>query len=864
MIPPDAAKSSTSLDKVPSDFWLALRANVKRRRHVIPIIPIPRDAFLELSYSQERLWLIDQRQENSSVHNLLHIFYLEGLVNVTILESCIREIIQRHEVLRTSFPSVEGCPAPIILSKAMFELPVSDLQTLSSEQWAAKVQSLALEYADQPFDLASGPLWRFKLLRLSPNNYALIRVIHHIIFDGWSNSVFIRELDALYEAFTIGNPSPLADLPIQYVDFAYAQRQWFRENLFSEQLAYWTKQFDDKVSALELPIDYSRAIAQSERGKCHPVVLSESLTKALKTLSHQQGVSLFATLLATLKALLFCYTRQEDMIVCSPVASRQRNETKDLIGYFNNVVALRTDLSGNPSFQELLRRVSQVALEAYENQDIPLQQVATLPSLLRTPLTRFMFALQNISNQSQQVKGLKIRSEFVEREITNFDLSLLLQEVEGKLVGRLQYKSDLFDPGTIAQLVERFQNLLEKLSQESKCYLLDLPMFEGSKSSQTLCDEDRDTHIIPQEDLLEHCDAPLDEFEQQLTRIWEEILQVQSISRVSNFFELGGHSLLAVTLFTRIEEIFGKKLPLSALFEAPTVKQLAHILHQEEYSYPWYSLVPIQPNGSKPPLFAAHYFDHGDLSHYLGADQPIFSFAYGLAARRVDYSPIPPNDVVALAAHYIQEMRTFQPEGPYFLMGLSFGGNVAFEMAQQLEAQGQKVALLVLFDSVAFDSVGQATEPFPPSKQLYRGFQLMQAMLRVGPAATVKKIKNKLVQNLSRFTRKAEHNSKLINRFVSDLYSGKVILFRATDNLTYSYEYPPDLGWSNFVSGELEVYDVPGNHMTILEEPHIHVLSEKLRACLEIAQADVSEIFLNDCKFADSLAFKKKLTIGSG
>jgi acyl carrier protein len=763
MISSDPAKPPSGTDKVPSDFWLALRANVKRRRRVIPITPIPRDGSLELSYSQERLWFLDQRQPNSSVHQLLHIFYLEGSVNITVLENCLREIVQRHEVLRTTFPCVKGRPVPVISSEAMFELPVSDLQAFSPEQWTDKIRSLALEYADRPFDLALGPLWRFKLLQLGPNNYALIRVIHHIIFDGWSNSVFLRELDALYEAFTVGNPSPLADLPIQYIDFAHAQREWFKENLFSAQLDYWTNQFDRKASALELPIDYSRAIAQSERGKCQPVVLSESLTEALKTLSHQQGVSLFATLLAALKALLFCYTRQEDMIVCSPVASRQRNETKDLIGYFNNVVALRTDLSGNPSFQELLHRVSQVTLGAYENQDIPLQQVAMLPNLLRTPLTRVMFALQNIPNRSwsQQANGLKIRSEFIEREITNFDLSLLLQEVNGQIEGRLQYKSDLFAPSTIARLVEHFRSLLETLTQESKCHLSDLLLFEVAKASRKRCD-DQARRLTPQPDLPELDVVPSDEFEQQLTQIWEEVLQINPIGRTSNFFDLGGHSLLAVQLFTKIEQSFDKNWPLSTLFQAPTIEKLADLLRQEERLTPWQSLVPIQVGGSNPPLFCMHggglnVLIFQSLATVLGPEQPI----YGLQAKGLDGQADPHDRIEDIAADYIKEMQMVQAQGPYFLAGLSSGGIIGLEIAQQLNAQGETVAVLAMFDTYG-----------PCSRQLLpiirRCLSIANYGLRFMLPRFVKKIKliglrgavNSLLSPKSSFTRSREIDNR--------------------------------------------------------------------------------------------------------
>jgi thioesterase domain-containing protein/acyl carrier protein/NRPS condensation-like uncharacterized protein len=698
----DSETSSLGSEKPPSGFWLTAQTNVRRRHQAPAIKSVPRDVNLSLSFNQERLWSIDRLEPNSSIHNLLHLFQFEGPLDIPTLVRCLREIAQRHEILRTVFSSTGEQPIQIVSPDVDFELSVEDPQIYHPNEWEKEVRQFALAFANQPFNLTNGLLWRFKLLRLSPERHVLIRVIHHIIFDGWSNSVFMRELEALYKDFLAGEPSPLGPLPIQYADFANAQRQWFQENLFSSQVEYWTDRFEGGVSALALPIDNPRSMGQSNQGECQSLKISEGLTRELKAFSYRQGVSLFVVLLAIWKTLLYCYTQQEDMMVCSPVASRHRNETKGLIGYFNNVIVMRTDLSENPSLRELFQRVSAVTLGAYANQDVPLQKVVALPSLVRTPLTRSMFTFQNIPNQSIQMNELKVSSEYVERESTNFDLSLSLQEVDGQLEGILQYKTDLFETNSIAQMLSRFQNLLEVVTANPDLCLSDLPTFEavGNYQLASLNDTSADTSFAAQESYA----LPLDEFEQKLTQIWEEVLEFRPIGRTHNFFELGGHSLLAVQLFSQIERVFGRTLSLSTLLQSPTIEQLANLLRQEECTNAWHSLVPIQPNGSRPPLFCMHggglnILIFRELSDALGPDQPL----YGLQAKGLDGNAEPHFRIEDMATDYIHEMRTVQPHGPYFLAGLSNGGVIGLEIAQQLNRQGESIGLVAMFDTYGPD-----------------------------------------------------------------------------------------------------------------------------------------------------------------
>jgi thioesterase domain-containing protein/NRPS condensation-like uncharacterized protein/acyl carrier protein len=829
-----------------SDFWLTMRTNVRLKQQTPPIQSFPRDGKLPLTLNQRRLWFLEQLQPGSSVQNLLHTFRFTGLLNIETLKQSINEIVHRHEILHTTFPIVNGQPVQHIAPNLTLYLPVIDLQYLPLEEREATAQELAFNNAEQPFDLISGPLWRFQLLCLAPDEHLLIRTVHHIIFDGWSHGVFLRELGVLYDAFSTGKPSPLPKLSIQYADFAQAQRQWFEAEMFVSQLDYWKQQFSNNVTALELPTDYPRSAMLTYQGGCKSLVLSEDLTVALKALSRQQGVTLFATLLAAFKILLYCYSQQDDMLVSSPIASRHHSETKGLIGYFNNLVLMRTNLSGNPTVLEFLSRVSQVTLEAYTNQDVPLQQLADLRSLAHTPLNRAMFTLQNIPNPTLNLEGLTVNSSYMERPIANFDLSLSMQENAGQLAGVLQYKTDLFDIATITQMLENFQTLLEQLVTTPEQYLADLPRFSTTKSqgsSASLTSKLPEPFVPPQ-----------DEIELQLINICKDVLGFSVLGIRDNLFAQGADSLLAVRLCDRIEQAFYKALPLVTMFQAPTVEQLALILRQEERSDSWSSLTPIQPKGSKPPLFLCEGVGiYYPLIPYLRLEQPI----YGLVAGSQEGKPIQYKCLEDLAALYIAEMQTLQPKGPYFLGGISWGGVVAFEIAQQLVSQGHEVALLAFFDTIRPGA-------YKPNPIGVRIMWHLKNLLRNGPAYGLEKVSGQLQKRLSlqQFKSLSNTNRKFFpenqmmpvpqneehfamrqafnqacRNYTPKAYPGRVAIFAAKDRQDAgAYQLDSSLGWDALATGGIEIYHVPGDHLGILKEPDVQVLGEKLRESLEQAQ----------------------------
>ena len=397
--PKDALTSELRdvLAKRKAEILLLVRSNnLAINANAIPLTPTPRDQDLSVSFNQQRLWSLIQSNPDTAIYNLPVVIRLEGPLNITTLEESIGEIVRRQEILRTTFSEVNGKPVQIISSEKTLDLDVVDIRQQPKGDREGEIQRLITEEAKEPFDLAGGSLMRLKLLHLDDQKYMFLFTMHHFISDGWSVGVFIRELSAHYKAISTNTDPAVPELPIQYVDYAHWQRQWLQEDVLKFYLAYWQEQLKGSPPPLLLPTD--RSHAQTYRGDCQSLVFPDNLTESLKKLSLQEEVTLFITLLTAFKALFFCYKKQEDMIMCSPVACRDQPETKGLIGYFNNIVVLRTDLSGNPSIRELLGRIRQVTSGAYEHQDLPFQKIAEFPNLIRTPLSRAMFVLQNTPN----------------------------------------------------------------------------------------------------------------------------------------------------------------------------------------------------------------------------------------------------------------------------------------------------------------------------------------------------------------------------------------------------------------------------------------------------------------------------------
>jgi amino acid adenylation domain-containing protein/non-ribosomal peptide synthase protein (TIGR01720 family)/FkbM family methyltransferase len=457
-----------------------------------PIEPAPRDGKLPLSFAQQRLWFLDQLIPNNPFYNLPSAVRLVGPLDTDALNRTVNEVVRRHEVLRTTFDTVEGQAVQNIHPSLELKVPVADLSSLSEGAREEELHRLATADARRLFDLKQGPLLRASLLRLDENVHAVLVAMHHIVSDGWSQGVLIRELALLYSAFSAGKPSPLPELPVQYADFAFWQRNWLTGDVLEEQLSYWREQLSE-VAAIRLPTDRPRPAMPSFRGARHVFFVSDRVASAVKELSGAEGATLFMTLLGAFQVLLSRYCGQEDVAVGSPIAGRNRSETEGLIGFFVNSLVLRTDLSGDPTFREVTGRAREVALAAYAHQDLPFEKLVDelqpTRDLSRDPLFQVMFALQNAPMPAVGVpSGLTLEPVHVETGTAKFDLTLAMWEWTTELRGFLEYSTDLLDGATVARMAEHLTTLLEAIARSPDAHLSELPMVTRGERLQLLQD----------------------------------------------------------------------------------------------------------------------------------------------------------------------------------------------------------------------------------------------------------------------------------------------------------------------------------------------------------------------------------------
>ncbi|MBC1218451.1 non-ribosomal peptide synthetase, partial [Nostoc sp. UCD120] len=485
--------------------------------HQLSIQPVPRDGELPLSFAQQRLWFLHQLSPDSRSYNMLLILRLDGLLNIVALSQSLSELIRRHEVLRTTFPAIDGKPVQVIASPTALTLPVYDLQGLSDCEQTDRIRQLINSQASQPFDLAVGPLVQFTLLQLSNQEYVLLLKMHHIIYDGWSLNIFFSELSQLYAAFTQGLPNPLPELSIQYADFAFWQRQWLTGEVRDRQLAYWQKQLANIPLILELPSDRPRPPVQSFRGGVERFKLDRDLTQRLKQLSQESDATLFMTLLAAFLVLLSRYSGQLDIVVGSPIANRNNKSVEQLMGFFANTLVLRGDLSGNPSFADFLAQVRQTTLSAYAHQDLPFEMLVEKlqpeRDLSHNPLVQVMFALQNAPLSFGDLPGLTIQNMSLPvDQMVKFDLEVDYWEDSSGLEGVWSYSADLFDAATITRLAQHFQTLLKAIVANPKAPIAELPLLAIAERHQLLV-EWNNTQVNYSHDKYIH-----DLFEEQVAR----------------------------------------------------------------------------------------------------------------------------------------------------------------------------------------------------------------------------------------------------------------------------------------------------------------------------------------------------------
>ncbi|HKG78595.1 MAG TPA: condensation domain-containing protein, partial [Pyrinomonadaceae bacterium] len=432
---------------------------------VPPLRSVIRGEPLPLSFAQQRLWFLQRLDPASAAYNISFNARLNGVLNWPALQNSINEIIRRHEVLRTTFTQGETGPVQVIAGHLLLVPSIVDLSRLSEKEREEQTRRLIQEEASHPFDLEVGPLLRMNLLRLSGKECVLSVTMHHTISDGWSCGILIREMMAHYEMFCAGLPSPVPPLEIQYGDFAVWQRQWLEGAAIDSQVSYWKERLSEPLAVLELPTDRPRPPARSGHGATIGFNLSAELIGKLKSLGQSEGATLFMTLLAAFQLLLSRYSGQTDLLVGTPVANRGYAEIECLIGNFVNTLVIRTDLSGNPSFRQLLARVRDVAIGAYTHQDVPFERLVTElhaeRDLSRTPLFQVMLVLQNTPLIDLQLNEIELHSEETDNGTAKFDLTVMLTETENGVDGKWEYSTDLFDAVRIERMVQHFQMVLE-------------------------------------------------------------------------------------------------------------------------------------------------------------------------------------------------------------------------------------------------------------------------------------------------------------------------------------------------------------------------------------------------------------------
>jgi amino acid adenylation domain-containing protein len=800
---------------------IAQEMKARRGAPLPPIARASRERELPLSFAQQRLWFLDRLEGGTATFNLPAPLRLTGHRNVAALSRALDEIVRRHESLRTRFGEREGRGYQEVRPPASVPLPRIDLSGLPEALREPESQRWADAEARLPFDLVHGPLLRTTLVQLGAEDWLLLATQHHIVSDGWSTDVFTRELRALHGAFAAGLPSPLPELPLQVPDFAVWQREALDGEALEALLRDWTRRFGTSLPPLLLPTDRPRPALQSYPGGYRSLQLTAELGRDVQALARRSGVTLFMALLAAFQALLHRYTGQERIVVGSPVAGRGRPEFEGLIGFFVNTLVLPADLAGDLTVRQLLERTRDMALGAYAAQDLPfeklVQALQPVRDTSRSPLFQAMFLLhQPVHEESKNAEGaLRIEPFGADTGTSQFDLTLFVAaETTGLLVG-VEYNTDLFDAATMDRMLEHYRSLLQAAVADPGIRLADLPV-----SALTVAAQVTTTAAGPEPKPETRTDARRDRLSSRLSKL--SPAQLEALER-------------------------RRKATLETV-EAPVASARCLV-----------EIVPAAPGAPGRPFFCIHPAG-GDvlcffpLARLIGSDQAF----YGFQARGLEDAAEPFGTIEEMAAHYVTEIQSVQPSGPYRVGGWSFGGLAAFELAQQLRTAGETVELLVVMDTapgVETDG-GPATESGSKDntgwlltiaeyikglrgkdlgvtaadlRPLDEEAQLRFFVERLQRAGVVHS--GDSLEQLRRLLRVYKTNVQAYRAYVPRPYAGPITLIRA-EQAAFPPELGPDLGWDQLTPHPIDHQQVPGDHITLLAEPHVRTLADRLRTRL--------------------------------
>ncbi len=769
-----------------------------------------------LSEAQSRLWDLEAHEGAPGIHDFSLAYELRGPLDPDLLEQALQAVAARHASLRSRI-EVQGGAVRFV---ERLPDPVLERRPVGEDLAAALLAEAAL-----PLDPTVAG-WRAVLFRGHGEDHTLLLHFHHIFADRWSVAVLIGDLAAAYTAIRDGVPYDRSPLPPAPSEPAPTP----------EDLAYWSAVFSPPAEVLRLPFDRPGGGFAGYAGARLAIEIDGPATQALKSVAGTQSVTLFPALLAAFAGFLHAHTGQEDLTICTPMTGRHRAGTRSAIGYFNNILPLRLDLRGNPPFEALLGRVAARGREVAGHQDVPFHRIAALPELTQGRIARCLFTLQNIPGLDLHLPGIAASYRDVPNGTANFDLALFAEEKDGRLRCFLDYKTALLEPDAAQLLADRLVEFVRAAVDHPSAQLSELPRYASAPQAAAAPVPARRSR--PAKNLLE----------EKMTGLWRELFSDSTgIDAETDFFAMGGDSIKAARLFAIVRREFQVDMPLAALLEGPTPRELVRRIADRDWAAPWLSLVPIQPAGSRPPLFCVHGAGGNVISfRFLGGclhDRPV----YGLQAQGLKPGERPLETVEAMAEHYLQAVRAIRPHGPYLLLGYSVGASVAYEMAQRLHADREEVRFLGMVDhagpKIQYSRLDwirlhlMNLSMLPPAERwmyVRRGVvwrcRILAAAWRVhkSPAAPERLSGSSTVDLL-------EQSLRAFRNYQVRPYAGKVTLFRARQG---SPKIRADVcgGWGG-VAQSVEIREVPGDHTTMIEPPHTQALGAAIAQCLDEVSA---------------------------
>jgi thioesterase domain-containing protein len=782
-----------------------------------------------LSLQQARFWLVDQLSPGNAASNIAVRWELLGPLNVAILERAIAALARRHDVMRTHVALKDGEPVQIITPDLAFELSFIDLENLAPAALDAEVQRLSDLDARKPFDLTHAPLFRVTVLRAGPDLHWLLMTIHHLVSDGWSIGIFVDEMCANYAALDQGGPPPLPPLDFQYRDYANWQKDAFNRNVSNPQLLYWLRQLKD-LPRFEVPSDLPRPPVQTSNSAIVSIMLQRALTDALADLSRTHGATLFMTSIAALDVLLHRLTGFDTVVIGTPVAGRTALETEPLIGLFINLLVIRSDLSGDPSFTALLARVRKTVLDALANQDVPFEQLVDVlkprRDLSRNPLYQVSFIFQRSFVRQQKFAGM----ELIDLPSTSagalYDLNFFMVERADGWRLSCELNTDLYRPATVMLMLEQLRDILGAI----------------------LLDPERQISTLRGGPLELPAPAPTPTVA-RLIPLWEEVLGVAPVRPGDDFFELGGNSLRAARLIACIAETFSRKLPLAVIFRSTTPAALALEIDAPAGLDDAPRVIALEALGDQPPFFMVNAFTGlVDVAKRLDSGHQILSLI-GDDRRAL----APDYDLFAEAREHVRTILATRPRGPYMVGGWSAGGIMAYEIAQQLAAGGHHVALLVLFDTAnpffmrEYSKLEQLRARLADSFRYHLGRLRRMDYIQM-PAFVARKlgayfVRKRLISDIAIAPDEAakpeafEVRIKAARNYRPNRYRGRVLLFKRNNHLSGRY-LDPSFGWLGTVVGDFELCLVSAAHLDIFSKDNRDLIARKLGVRLTEAVND--------------------------